>query len=73
MLEWWMDLPAWLRVTMGLVTMAAGGLVLWAGMSGALMPGRRVVFYGAFGLIGAGLAMVVIGEKSSSEKNGYRF
>ena len=62
MLDWWTDLPAWLRIATALLVLAAGGFVLW----------YVSVRLGA-ALLGLGFILVVLGGKSQSEKKGYRF
>lgn len=62
MLDWWTDLPAWLRITTALLVLATGAFVLW----------YVSVRLGA-ALLGLGFILVVLGGKSQSEKKGYRF
>ena len=62
MLDWWTDLPAWLRIVFALVVMITGGLVFWF----------VSVRFGA-GIFGFGFILMVLGGKSESEKKGYRF
>ncbi len=73
MLELWVSLPWWLRIGAGVLSILVGALILFLGLTGRLMEGRRVVWWGAFAFIGAGFAMVMIGGKTDSEKNGYHF
>ncbi|GEM_PF-644107 len=48
-------------------------LILFLGLTGPMIEDRRVIWWRAFALIGTGFAMVMIGGKSDSEKNGYHF
>ena len=73
MLGWWTDLPAWLRVGLGVVVLLTGGGILWAGMTGHIIEHRRVCPRISLVLIGLGFAMILIGGKSDSERKGYRF
>lgn len=62
MLDWWIDLPWWLRLGVALGLMGAGALVFWyvSIRLGILM-------------VGVGLVLFLIGGKSQAEKKGYRF
>lgn len=71
MLEWWMELPAWLRMTLGVVLMVVGGLILWAQI--ASDAGNRRAYTWPIAMCGLGFAMVMVGGKTDSEKNNYRF
>ena len=62
MLDWWTDLPWWLRLGSALLLMAVGVLAFWF----------VSVRLGA-GLAGLGLILFALGGKSESEKKGYRF
>lgn len=73
MVDWWTGLPGWLRFVFGLVVMLLGGGILWAGLTGRIIAGRRACSTLALALIGLGFAMMLIGGKSDSERNGYHF
>lgn len=73
MLELWMSLPSWLRMIFGVLLMLTGGVVVWMGVNAEIIAGRRTIFTCGFAMIGAGFAMVMIGGKSDSERNGYHF
>lgn len=62
MLDFWSELPAWLRITIAVSIMIAGSLIAYfaAIRLGLLM-------------LGVGFVMALIGGKSQSERNGYRF
>ena len=62
MLDLWMDLPSWLRNGVAVLFLLAGALILYFAS----------VRFG-FALLGIGLVLLLVGEKSKSEKNGYRF
>jgi hypothetical protein len=62
MLDWWSELPAWLRYGVAIVFLLVGGLVMVGG-------GFR---FGA-AAVAIGFALLVVGGPSDSEKKGYRF
>ena len=62
MLDFWTELPAWLRVTI------AGGMMV----AGALIFYFVALRLGLF-LLGLGFVMILIGGKSQSERYGYGF
>lgn len=70
---WWTELPSWLRVGLGLMVLLTGVGILWAGMTGHIIEHTRVCPRISLVLIGVGLAMILIGGKSESERKGYRF
>jgi hypothetical protein len=72
-LDWWIELPAWLRIVLGVVMLVAGGLLLWAWATGYFaMPRRHVLTLGS-ALAGLEFGMILIGGKSDGERNGHRF
>jgi hypothetical protein len=73
MLNWWIDLPAWLRVGLGVVLLVAGGTVLWVWARAHSVAPRRHILTLASVLAGLGCGMILVGGKSNSERNGYRF
>lgn len=62
MLDFWIELPWWLRLTIA-------GIVLTLGILICLFVNIRVGFV----LTGLGIAMLLVGGRSESEKQGYRF
>ena len=62
MLDAWSELPAWLRILIAVGMMVAGALIAW-------FESVRLGFL----LLGVGFVMTMIGGKSQSERNGYRF
>ena len=62
MLEFWTELPWWLRLLVALLILGVGVVVfLFASVRAGCV------------IAGAGLVMFAIGGRSQSEKNGYRF
>lgn len=78
MLDWWSDLPWWLRLGVAFAIIALGIVVVLTStrhMVGELIvddPGRYQMILG-FAIMGIGLGMAFIGGKSDSEKKGYKF
>jgi hypothetical protein len=62
MLDLWMELPAWLRFGSALLLIGLGVLLL-------LYVSVRLGCV----LMGVGCVLLLVGERSKSEKNGYRF
>ena len=62
MLDWWIELPWWMRLGVALLLMAVGLLVF---LYGSVKGGAA--------LFGLGFILLVLGGKSESEKKGYRF
>lgn len=62
MLEAWSELPSWLRLTIAFIICGLGALLFWF-----------VSIRAGIALGGLGFAMLMVGGKSQSEKNGYRF
>ncbi|MGH7213182.1 MAG: hypothetical protein ACREIT_00140 [Tepidisphaeraceae bacterium] len=73
MLDWWIGLPAWLRIGLGVVVLLAGAGVLWAWATGYFAVPRRHVLTLGLALAGLGFGMILVGGKSDSERKGYRF
>lgn len=73
MLDRWIELPAWLRVGLGVMVLLAGFGLLWAWATRFFAFPRRYVLTGALALVGAGFGMILVGGKSDSERNGYHF
>ncbi len=73
MFGWWLGLPAWLRMVLGLVVLLIGGGIVLAGLTGHIIEGQRVFPRFSLILIGLGFAMIVFGGKSDSERGGYHF
>jgi hypothetical protein len=62
MLDFWTELPAWLRLGSALLLIGLGALLLYF-----------VSIRLGCVLMGVGVVLLLVGEKSKSEKNGYRF
>jgi hypothetical protein len=62
MFDWWINLPAWLRLIVALGLIILGALIFWF-VSMRLGIIIAVIGFGFF----------VAGGKSSAEKKGYRF
>ena len=62
MIDWWSELPWWLRYGVGLVFLSGGVFFFLNGLLG--LGGICA---------GIGVVMLVLGGKSESEKKGYRF
>jgi hypothetical protein len=73
--DWWLNSVWWIRVGTGLVLLLFGvfsalWLIFWQ-EPGSISTGRGLI--GSIFFIGLGLALMVAGGKSRSEKNGYHF
>jgi hypothetical protein len=62
MLDFWMELPAWLRLGSAMLLIGLGVFFLF------FVGIRRGCV-----LMGVGVVLLLVGEKSKAEKNGYRF
>jgi len=62
MFDWWLGLPAWIRMILAVIMFAIGAALCWW-------------FDFRVGLIfvALGMAMIFVGGASDSEKKGYRF
>jgi hypothetical protein len=72
-MDWWTELPAWLRMLIGLVILIAGIAIFACCMTGVFPGGDNLLSRSSIGLMAVGFVLVVFGGKSSSEKNGYHF
>ena len=62
MLEWWSELPPWLRLGVAFGLIITGGLVFW-----------YVDIRVGIVLMGLGLVLWLVGGPTDPEKKGYRF
>jgi membrane protein implicated in regulation of membrane protease activity len=62
MMELWSELPAWLRLTIGLVLMIVGALI-------AIFVHIRI----GLAMLAVGTVMMLVGGKTRAEKSGYNF
>jgi hypothetical protein len=78
MLDWWSDLPWWLRLGIAFAIMALGIVIVLSSTRhqvGAIIVddvGRYEMIVG-FAVTGIGLGLAFIGGKSDAEKKGYKF
>ena len=61
-MEAWSELPWWLRLLVALGLMAGGLFALYSGF-----------WRSGSGMLGLGVILLLIGGRSDSERNGYRF
>ena len=78
MLQWWLDLPAWVRIGAGLIFLIAGGIIVYSYAMekpepNAIIPKDHSGMIGGFLLVGIGVIILAISGKSDSDKNGYHF
>jgi hypothetical protein len=76
MLQWWLDLPAWLRMGISLIFLIAGAAIVLYGVltpQEKMLPRERDEIIIGFMCVGVGLALLIAGGKSDAEKNGYKF
>ena len=62
MLDWWSELPPWLRLGTALGLMVGGALVAYF-----------VSVRAGFVMLGVGFILFLMGGPTKAEKNGYRF
>jgi hypothetical protein len=76
MFQWWLDLPAWLRIGLSLILLGIGAVIVLMEVftpDDAMIPREKRAIIVGFMFIGVGCAMLAAGTKSQSERNGYRF
>ena len=79
MLEWWINRPWWLRLGIAYALIILGLIVAIVGFMGRGGDDPLANHFSARELQGGvvatilGVALAVIGDRSDSEKNGYRF
>jgi len=78
MLQWWLDLPGWIRFAAGLVFLVPGaGIVYSYAMEkpavNEMIPKDHSGMIGGFILVGIGVILLAMSGKSDSDKNGYHF
>jgi len=62
MFDWWLGLPAWIRIVLAIIMFAFGAaLCVWFDFRVGLI------------FVALGMAMIFVGGASDSEKKGYRF
>ena len=80
MLGFWTDLPWWVRLGLGLAVTAVGVVIVIKCVHGG--GGSVTLFVDdvskyqlllGFAITGIGFGMLMIGGRSDSEKNGYKF
>jgi len=78
MLQWWLDLPGWIRFCAGLLFLIPGAIIVYSYAMekpepNAIIPKDHSGMIGGFILVGIGVILLAISGKSDSDKNGYRF
>ncbi|HMP08697.1 MAG TPA: hypothetical protein PJ982_20310, partial [Lacipirellulaceae bacterium] len=66
MLDGWIELPAWLRVGLGVVMVVTGSLVLWAWTTEYFAMPRRHVLTLGLALAGLGFGIILVNIKSDN-------
>jgi hypothetical protein len=78
MLQWFLDLPGWVRFCSGLVFLIPGAWIVYSYAMEKqdlheMIPKDHSGMIGGFILIGIGVILMALGGKSDSDKNGYHF
>jgi hypothetical protein len=78
MLQWWLDLPGWIRFVAGLIFLIPGAIIVYSYATEKqdvheMIPKDHSGMIGGFILVGIGVILLAMSGKSDSDKNGYRF